>query len=184
MIEITDEQLIEKYLKGDKKSLEVLIKRYLKPIHSFVYKNIGNSEIAEDLTQEVFVKVWKNLKKPTLSLSKGFDTNHGNFKSWLFTIAKNTSIDFLRKKKKETLSLNEDLLFDKSDFIKSLEQKDTLGEVHTALQKLSPNYRAIILLKNEGELTFNEIAQKLNEPLNTIKSRYRRALIALKQIIS
>jgi len=171
MTKITDEQLIGKYLKGDEKSLEVLIKKYLKPIHSFVYKNIGNSEVAQDLTQEVFVKVWKNLKK--------FDRKK-QFKSWVFTIAKNTSIDFLRQKKKETLSLNEDLLFDKSDFIKSLEQKDALSEVHTALQKLSPNYRAIVLLKNEGELTFNEIAQKLNKPLNTIKSRYRRALIFLR----
>ncbi len=175
MTGITDEQLIEKYLKGDEKSLEVLIKRYLKPIHSFTYKNIGNSEMAQDLTQEVFVKVWKNLKK--------FNRKK-QFKSWVFTIAKNTAIDFLRQKKKDTFSLNEDLLSDKSDFIKNLEQKDTLSEVHTALQKLSINYRAIILLKNEGELTFNEIAQKLNEPLNTIKSRYRRALIALKQIVS
>jgi RNA polymerase sigma-70 factor (ECF subfamily) len=173
MKELTDEQLIEQYLRGDEKSLEVLVKRYLKPIYSFVYKNIGNPEMAEDITQETFVKVWKNLKK--------FDKQK-SFKSWLFTIAKNSSIDFLRKKKTATLALNEDLP-SKSDFLKDIENKNSIKKIHETLQNLSPNYRAIILLKNESNLTFKEIAKELNEPLNTIKSRYRRAILILKDIL-
>jgi RNA polymerase sigma-70 factor (ECF subfamily) len=85
-----DKKLIQQYLKGDEKSLEVLIAKYLKLIYSFVYKNVGDQASAEDITQESFIKVWKNIKK--------FDQKK-NFKPWLFQIAKNTSIDFLRKKK-------------------------------------------------------------------------------------
>jgi RNA polymerase sigma-70 factor (ECF subfamily) len=59
----TDEQLIINYLKGDEEALEVLIKRYLKPIYSFTFRFIGSSQEAEDITQEVFVKVWRNFKK-------------------------------------------------------------------------------------------------------------------------
>lgn len=63
MLDYSDAQLIAAYLKGDEKAFEILVKRYLKPIYSFIYKNIGNPEAAEDITQETFVKVWKNLKK-------------------------------------------------------------------------------------------------------------------------
>ena len=94
---IEDKILIQQYLKGDEKSLEILIARYLKPIYSFVYKNVGNPSEAEDITQEVFIKIWKNIKK--------FDQNK-NFKPWIFQIAKNTSIDFLRKKKSIPFSFN------------------------------------------------------------------------------
>ncbi len=175
MKEITDEQFIKQYLKGDEKSLEILIKRYLKPIYSFVYKNVGNSDAAEDITQETFVKVWKNIKK--------FKAEK-KFSAWIFTIAKNSSIDFLRKKKAATLALKEDFLFERGDFVNGIEQKNTIRKVHEALQELSPSYRAIILLKSESNLTFKEIAEELGEPLNTIKSRYRRAVFILKSLIS
>ena len=87
---LEDKKLIQQYLKGDSKSLDFLIAKYLKMIYSFVYKNVGSQSDAEDITQEVFVKVWKNLKK--------FDQKK-SFKPWIFQIAKNTSIDFLRKRK-------------------------------------------------------------------------------------
>lgn len=86
----TDEQLIKNYLKGDDNSLEILIRRYLKPIYFFVYGYTKDEQKAEDIAQEVFVKIWKNLKK--------FDKNK-NFKTWIFTIAKNTALDYLKKKK-------------------------------------------------------------------------------------
>ncbi len=174
MEEITDEQLIGQYLRGDEESLEVLIKRYLRHIYSFVYKNISNQEAAEDITQEVFIKVWRNLKK---------FKHEKKFSTWIFTIAKNASIDFLRKKKTATIALNENLAIEKSNFINDIDNKNFIRKIHNVLQQLSPNYQAIILLKSESNLTFREIAENLNEPLNTIKSRYRRALITLKQLL-
>ncbi|MBI4159946.1 sigma-70 family RNA polymerase sigma factor [Candidatus Wolfebacteria bacterium] len=71
-------------------SLELLIRRYLKPIYGFTYRYVGAGQDTEDVTQETFVKVWRNLKK--------FDQNK-SFKTWIFSIAKNTAIDFLKKKK-------------------------------------------------------------------------------------
>ena len=94
---ITDEQLVAQYLKGDEKSLELLIQKYLNPIYSFVLQYTKERDEAEDLTQEVFVKVWKNINK--------FKSEY-KFKTWLFTIAKNTSLDFLKKKKVVSTQLN------------------------------------------------------------------------------
>ena len=90
----SDKQLIINYLKGDEKSLELLIQSYLKPIYSFVYRCTGNTQDAEDVTQEVFVKVWRNLKK--------FDQRK-SFKTWIFAIAKNTAFDHLKKRKGDTI---------------------------------------------------------------------------------
>jgi len=85
-----DEQLIANYLKGDEELLEVLVRRYFKLIYNFVYQYTGSLEDSEDITQEVFVKVWRNFRKFNQKKS---------FKTWIFSIAKNTAIDFLRKKK-------------------------------------------------------------------------------------
>ena len=90
MKQLSDEHLVSKYLSGEKEALEILIRRYLKPVYGFVYKYTGGVSETEDISQDVFIKVWKNLKK--------FDQVK-NFKTWLFTIAKNTTLDFLRKKK-------------------------------------------------------------------------------------
>jgi RNA polymerase sigma-70 factor (ECF subfamily) len=105
----SDEKLITDYLRGDEKSLEILIKRYLKPIYSFTFRFVRDGQEAEDITQEVFVKMWRNLKK--------FKKNE-RFKNYLFTIAKNTCFDFLRKKKISILSLEDYIyLADSQNFL-------------------------------------------------------------------
>ncbi len=184
----SDQRLIKKYLKGDKASLEILIKKYLKPIYFFVYKYVGNVEEAEDITQDVFVKTWRNLKK--------FDRQK-NFKTWIFSIAKNTSIDFIRRKK--TVPFSELLIqrkdgTEENDFLEkiidpsltpndSLERKSIAETFKQAIDKLFPKYRAVLLLRYNNNFTFREIAESLGEPLNTVKSRYRRALILLRKLL-
>ena len=181
----TDEQLIVSYLKGEEKSLEILIKRYLKPIYSFVYRYIRDSQEAEDIAQEVFIKTWRNLKK--------FDKNR-SFKTWIFSIAKNTSIDWLKKKKTIPFSNFEneageniltgtltdllplpDELFERAGVAKMLD---------TVMNQLAPKYRMVLFLRYNDHFTFREIGETLGEPLNTIKSRHRRALIQLKKFLS
>lgn len=75
----SDEQLISDFLKGDYASLEILINRYLKSVYNFIFHLINNQQQAEDLTQETFIKVWKNLKK--------FNLNK-NFKAWVYTLGR------------------------------------------------------------------------------------------------
>jgi RNA polymerase sigma-70 factor (ECF subfamily) len=182
MAEITEDQkLIKQYLKGDEKSLELLIEKYLKMIYGFVYKNVGSVSDAEDITQEIFVKIWKNIKK--------FDQNK-NFKPWLFQIAKNTSIDFLRKKKTIPFSrfendkgqniLIDTLADDQPDLMNEISDKKVLN---SAIKILSTKEQLIIKLRHDEGRSFQEIADHLKESINTVKSRYRRALVNMRKNI-
>lgn len=175
---LDDKNLIQQYLKGDEKALEILIKKYLKPIYSFVYKNVGDAAQAEDITQEVFVKVWKNMKR--------FDQKK-SFKPWIFQIAKNTSIDFLRKKKSIPFSkfenekgqnvLMESLSAESENLIENLDDKNVVAFV---MKNLNDKEQKIITLRHSDGLSFKEIADVLKESINTVKSRYRRALVNIR----
>ncbi len=179
-----DKILVEKYLEGDEKSLEILIQNYLGPIYRFACKYAGNEKDAEDITQDAFVKMWRNLKK--------FDQNR-NFKTWIFSIAKNTAIDFLKKKKflpfsrfdtedgkniitetfADTALLPQEI-FEKQEIIRGLK---------SMIARLFPKYQTVLSLRYNDGLTFREIAETLDEPLHTVKSRHRRALIKLKKLL-
>ena len=180
-----DQDLILQYQNGDQKSLELLIRRYLKPIYNFVYRYTGNAQDAEDITQETFVKVWRNLKK--------FDQQK-SFKTWIFSIAKNSCIDFLKKKRaipfsefenKEGENTLTETLADPSPLPNELLEKAGMAQILSlAMEKLSPKYRMVLFLRYNDHFTFREIAESLDEPLNTVKSKHRRALIMLKEILT
>jgi RNA polymerase sigma-70 factor (ECF subfamily) len=181
MSEQTDEQLVSAYLTGDKSALEVLVSRHLKPIYGYLLKHLGRVPDAEDLTQEVFVKAWRHLKK--------FDQTK-NFTSWLFRIAQNTLIDFFRKKK-QPLAVDLDLdwsdehLPDEALGVGELLDRGFLAtKLNTLVDRLSGKYRKIIELRYREELSLVEIAAELDEPLDTVKSRHRRALIYLRKFFT
>ncbi len=186
MKNFTDEQLVKKYLQGDEKSLEELVRRYLSLIYNFSRRYSGDPDNASDITQEVFVKVWKNLKKPALSLSKGFDPKKGNFRVWLFAIAKNTALDWFKKKRTFPLSdFAEDIADMKlAPMADEFHRKSLLNNLQLAIEKLPSKYSSIINLYHAQGLNFREIADFLREPINTVKSRYRRGLIFLRKILS
>lgn len=167
MNDCLDEQLVADYLSGDEKSLEVLIKSYLRPIYSFVYRYIGNVQEAEDITQEVFVKVWRNLKK--------FNPDK-KFKTWIFSIAKNASIDFLRKKKTILFSEMEPFVDPRP-----LQNEFLLTSI---IDKLSPKYRMVLFLRYNDHFTFREIAETLGESIDTIKTRHRRGMAILRKLLA
>jgi RNA polymerase sigma-70 factor, ECF subfamily len=181
MAESSDNQLAAEALSGDKKSLEILLGRYLKPVYGFVYRMTNGSHETEDIVQETFVKAWKKLKN--------FDQGK-NFKVWFFAIAKNTAIDHLRKKQPisfaefendEGKNWIEETFEDSAPLPPELfERKQLKKELETAMAKLSPKSRMAVILHYRDHLTFNEIGEVLGEPLHTVKSRHRRALIALK----
>ena len=181
----SDKQLISDYLKGDEASLELLVKRYLRSIYSFTYRYVGNAQDAEDTTQEVFVKAWKHLER--------FDQNK-SFKTWIFSIAKNTAIDFLKKKKAIPFSEFEkegggnvimDTLADPSPLPSEFLEKAGMAKLlNAAMEKLSPQYRMVLFLRYNDHFNFIEIAESMGEPLHTVKSRHRRALIKLKKLIT
>ena len=177
-------QLIRQYFKGDQGALEALINENLSPVYNFIYHYVRNSSDAEDITQEVFIKMWRSLRK--------FDQKK-NFRTWLFTIAKNTAIDYSRKKKDIPMSSFDDEegnnpildnLSDPSPLPEELfERKDLAEKLDRAMEQLSPNYRSVLVLYYKDGFNFREIAEILGEPIDTIKSRHRRALIKLKEIL-
>jgi len=179
-----DKQLISDYLAGDAKSFEILVKEYLKPIYSFAYRYVGNSQDAEDIAQDVFIKVWRNIKK--------FDSSR-SFKTWIFSIAKNSCIDNLRKKKSIPFSRfenekGENILMERiadprpliDEILKRADMSKTLN---LAMERLTPDFRMVLFLRYNDHFTFKEISESLGEPINTVKSRHRRALIQLKKLL-
>ena len=115
-MEQDDGQLVKQTLAGDDEAFETIVSNYLAGVHRFVYRLVGDSETASDITQETFLKVWKNLSKFRIGES---------LRAWIFTIARNTATDYLRKKKAVTFSKlsNEDF-----DYEDSLESEDDLPD--------------------------------------------------------
>ena len=180
----TDEQLVGDYLAGDRAALRFLVERYLSHIYNFIYRYVGHSAEAEDLSQEVFIKCWQHLKS--------FDPQK-KFKTWLFTIAKNTALDWLKKKK--TLNFSDlinpegenpllDNLTDPAPLPDEiLAQADIALELNSALSQLPAHYRQVLELYYHEEFNLREIAEILAAPIDTVKSRHRRALIYLRQLL-
>lgn len=182
-MEIKDEQLIKEYLEGNQDSFVILVEEYTPSIYNFSVRFVGR-EYANDIVQDVFFKVWKNIRK--------FDIEKASFKTWIFTISRNTITDYLRKKKmvlfssldkeEENFSDNiEDEVILPYEALIKLEDKELLNNL---LDKIPAHYREVLILYYQEDMTFNEIGELLNKPLNTVKSHHRRALILLRELLA
>jgi RNA polymerase sigma-70 factor (ECF subfamily) len=180
----TDAELVALNFSGDEEAFKVIVERHLKSVYNLAYRLTGSSEEAEDIAQEVFLRAWKNLKKYQ---------PEKNFKTWLLTIAKNASIDYLRKKRAVPFSDFEDdegenplteSLADPLPYpIELVETAQNREMIEKAVSKLSPNYQAVLFLKYQEELTFEEIGRILEKPLDTVKSQHLRALVKLRKML-
>lgn len=181
-MDITDESLIKDYLSGDENSFKLLIDRYTPLMYAFALR-FTKEDNAFDLTQEIFIKVWKNIKK--------FKREKSQFKTWLFVIARNTITDYLRKKKTIPFSA---LNTDDKDFVDTIEDKELLPDedlikledkkfLNELLDKLPVLYKEILVLYYQEDMTFDEIGKVLKKPLNTVKSYHRRSLLKLREMV-
>ncbi len=184
MAVLSDQELIQAYLQGQASAFESLIRRYLPLIFRFVSRLVQDPALAEDVTQETFIRVWKKFSS--------FQTDR-SFKSWLFTIAKHVAFDALKKKQPlvfselahsdETGSFEETLEDERSLVSTLLLKAEAKQRLEEALLKLPLPARTIVLLHGIEELTFQESADILHESIDTVKSRYRRALLTLKKAL-
>lgn len=176
-----DQQLVVDFLGGDDASFEQLVQKYLSHLYNFVFQFTHDQHITEDLVQETFIKAWKHMKR--------FDQKR-SFKTWIFTIAKNTTFDYFKKRKsipfssfvdeegKSTLEIvDEDTLL--PDEI--VEKAEKVEDLERALEKVPELYRALLVLAYREDFSLKEIAHILGEPYNTIKSRHQRAIKLLKE---
>jgi RNA polymerase sigma-70 factor, ECF subfamily len=183
----TDEEIVFSYKNGDEGALKILIDRYAFSLYNFVAR-LANKNEAGDIVQETFIKMWKNMRR--------FDGEKASFKTWIFTIARNSTTDFLRKKRsllfsdldknneKDTASFalnipTEDLLPDLA--LQKLQDSQFLNKI---LEKLRLDYREVLVLHYQEEMTFEEIGKVLGKSLNTVKSQHRRAIIELRKILN
>jgi RNA polymerase sigma-70 factor (ECF subfamily) len=182
-MESSDEELIQQYLDGQQKALKSLIDRYTPILYNYTLRFVGTTN-TPDVVQEVFIKVWKNINK--------FDVSKSHFKTWIFTITRNTVTDYLRKKKQilftdldkegedpfSTNLTDEAILPDEA--IQKLQDKELLTKL---VSGLSPTYQEVLMLYYQEDMTFDEIGKILKKPLNTVKSHHRRALEQLRKMV-
>jgi RNA polymerase sigma-70 factor (ECF subfamily) len=182
---MTDVDLIKSSLAKDQTAFKYLVERYIDRIYSFSKSfNLSDDE-AEDIAQETFFKAWKKLHL--------YNDKH-KFQTWIFTIAKNSIFDYLRKKKSLPFSYfdnNEDqinpldqITDSDDDAIEIFQNNTNIAKVRESLVKLNTIERSIITLHYEEELTFEEIGTIMDKPMNTVKSLHRRSISKLKSLIN
>ncbi len=176
---LEDFDLIDKAtVKNDESAYAELLNRYRKPVYHMILKMVRNVDDAEDLTIEAFAKAFKNLHK--------FKKDY-TFSTWLFRIATNNSIDFIRKKKLETLSLDTSFKDDNGDAVTIDVKDNNLDPQEVAIKsqkielirmfvtKLPPKYQRLVRLRYFQEYSYDEIAKELDAPLGTVKAQLHRA---------
>jgi len=165
-------------IENDEQAYAELMKRYKKPVYHMILKMVRNVDDAEDLTIEAFAKAFKNLKR--------FKKDY-TFSTWLFRIATNNAIDFIRKKKLETMSLDTSYKDDSGEAVKIDVEDSELNPMEETIKsqkielirifvdKLPPKYQRLVKLRYFDELSYEEIAKELEAPLGTVKAQLHRA---------
>ena len=171
---------------GDQKAYAELMSRYKDSIYFMLLKMVNNRDDADDLTIEAFGKAFKNIRQYTPDYA---------FSTWLFKIATNNCIDFIRKKRKQTFSidkgietddggeLNIDIKSTQPDPEENMMKKQKVMMMRDVVERLKPRYKKLVELRYFQERSYEEIAEELNLPLGTVKAQLFRAREFLYQIM-
>jgi RNA polymerase sigma-70 factor (ECF subfamily) len=176
----TDEELVEAFQGGDLSAFDLLVRRWDRKIQGAIFRIMGTEDEARDLCQETFLKAYRAL---------GAFKGESRFSSWLYQIALNLCRDRMRRRKGRTMVSLDDLDEDGSAFVSRdrpsaldlVEQGDLSRAVAAAVAALPEEQREVIILKEYQDLTFLEIAETLDVPLSTVKTRLYRGLGQLRQ---
>jgi len=177
--------LVERAVAGDEKAYAELLARYRDSIYFMLLKMVNNKSDAEDLTIEAFGKAFKNIKQYSPNFA---------FSTWLFKIASNNGIDFLRKRKGFIVSIDGDendredskpmtVCDEGMDPSESMINSQKIEHVRAVVQKLKPRYRQLVELRYFQELSYEEIAEQLDLPLGTVKAQLFRSRELLYNIL-
>jgi RNA polymerase sigma-70 factor (ECF subfamily) len=175
---LNDSALIRDYQHGNEEAFARLVRKYQRPLFTFLVRLVGNRQSAEDLLQDTFVRVLRAL--PNYQEA-------GRFSGWLFGIANNLAVDWLRHRRVHQGYFQNDAeaLTVAADYYSAadaeVEKAELARLVENALQQLPEKQRQVFLLRQHSEMSFKEIAAKLGEPLNTVLSHMHYAVTKLRQ---
>lgn len=182
--------LVRRCVAGDAAAWEDIVQRYHRRIYNTCYRFAGSSEDAQDLTQEVFIKMYRTLNT--------YDPARGGFMTWVTTITRNLLVDHFRKTKQDRLTdsfdsatsehenavaLSEQIEDKSAPPDARVQSREAQETVHQALQKLSPELREAVILRDLQDMDYREIATVLKVPEGTVKSRINRGRVELARLL-
>jgi RNA polymerase sigma-70 factor (ECF subfamily) len=178
-----DTELVKRCLAADAAAWEALLQTHTRKIYNLCYRFTGRPAESEDLTQEVFIKVFQTLRT--------FDAAQGAFGTWLSRVARNHLVDHYRRTKKDrvTSSLDDELATIEAkpgpagEPVAQVESRERRELLQRGLEKLSPDLREAVVLRDLQDLDYDEIAQVLGVPVGTVKSRINRGRLELARVL-
>jgi len=175
------EALIQRCLRGDELAWDAIVQQYRRKVFNVAYKFVGRHEEAEDLTQDIFLKIFKSL---------GTFDRRANFQTWLISVSRNLCIDHYRSVRQERQTIDHQVdpnelspVAHEAGPIAALEQQDRVVLLRDALAALPESLRKAVLMRDIQELTYQEIALRLHLPEGTVKSRINRGRTELARQI-
>lgn len=170
---MTDEQIVQRTLAGEVEAFSILVRRWEKKVYGLAYRLLGQYEDARDASQEIFLTVYRNLNK---------FRGEAKFSSWLYRIALNCCHNKLRERVVPSVPLEETAPLPAEESVHShIERQQRIDRVRRALNALPYEMRQVIIMKEYEGLTFDEIAEILNIPVSTAKTRLYTGLDQLRQ---
>ncbi len=180
---LTDGELIVNAIRGGEDNFEELVRRYQRPITGYVYRMLNNYDASLDVTQEVFIKVYNSLERYSAEYK---------FSTWLYRIAHNAAIDYMRRNSHVS---RQSLEAENADGTYQLqiespqpnpeqmrERSEWRAEIEAVVKCLPPLYRELIVLRHTQDLSYDEIAEVTNLPLGTVKNRLFRAREMMREM--
>lgn len=180
---VNGSELVRRCRTGDGAAWEEIVTTYSRRIFNLAYRFTSSVEAAEDLTQEVFIKIHRNLQQ--------FDANQGDLSNWLMRLARNLIIDDYRHRQRNPQDTYAEDVDDHSFHLKAvgggvqkeMERRELAKQVQEGIDKLPPDLRTCVILRDLEELTYQEIVDLLKIPEGTVKSRINRGRIELAKIL-
>ena len=179
----SDQQLIARYLEGDERSFEELLNRHKQKIYTSIYLFVKDQSLAEDIFQEVFIKIIDTLRK-------GKYNHEGKFVQWAMRISYNMCVDYFRRTKRrpkvaptETFDIFDVLQAGDDNAEQRIIKSQTHGRIRQLVDQLPPEQREVVILRHYADMSFKEIAKLTRVSINTALGRMRYALINIRKMV-
>ena len=183
VMQLNDQQLIAQYLNGNERAFEILLSRHKEKIYTSIYLFVKDQSLAEDIFQEVFIKIIDTLRK-------GKYNHEGKFVQWALRISYNMCVDYFRRSKRrpkvsptETFDIFDVLQNPEPNAEQTIIRSQTHDKIRNLVDQLPPEQREVVILRHYADMSFKEIAKLTRVSINTALGRMRYALINIRKMV-